>query len=66
MTPDAFLVQLFFAGRIALIERSIFGRDLAIFVGLVGRLQRYRNWSLISEQVAILAFGGALALLIVV
>ncbi|KAL1694321.1 hypothetical protein GGG16DRAFT_110363 [Schizophyllum commune] len=46
---NAFLVQLFFAGRIALIERSIFGRGLAIFVGLV----------------AILAFGGALALLIV-
>ncbi|KAL1724175.1 hypothetical protein EV715DRAFT_285345 [Schizophyllum commune] len=35
---NAFLVQLFFAGRIALIERSIVGRGLAIFVGLIASL----------------------------
>ena len=63
---DAFLVQLFFAGRIALIERSIVGRGLAVFVGLVGESLSHDNPLLMVEQVAILAFGGALALLIVV
>ncbi|TRM64772.1 hypothetical protein BD626DRAFT_489827 [Schizophyllum amplum] len=46
---NAFLVQLFFAGRIALIERSIGGKILAASVA----------------SVAILAFGGALALMII-